>query len=85
MVLAEIFSLLLYLISLAVLHEYFGKLNFYVCKNFSFKFHISDWEFIWSYDFLWKVSVITLVSCLPLYVIKFLRKKFSPPSYSKLS
>ncbi|XP_037033899.1 probable phospholipid-transporting ATPase IIA isoform X2 [Bradysia coprophila] len=67
MVLAEIFSLLLYLISLAVLHEYF------------------DWEFIWSWDFLWKVSVITLVSCLPLYVIKFLRKKFSPPSYSKLS
>jgi len=67
MVLAEIFSLILYLISLAVLHEYF------------------DWEFIWSWDFLWKVSVITLVSCLPLYVIKFLRKKFSPPSYSKLS
>lgn len=28
MVLAEIFSLLLYLISLAVLHEYFGKLTF---------------------------------------------------------
>ncbi|XP_037913734.1 probable phospholipid-transporting ATPase IIA isoform X2 [Hermetia illucens] len=67
MVLAEIFSLMLYLISLAVLHEYF------------------DWEFIWSYDFLWKVSTITLVSCLPLYIIKFLRKKFSPPSYSKLT
>ncbi|XP_055713662.1 probable phospholipid-transporting ATPase IIA isoform X2 [Phlebotomus papatasi] len=67
MVLAEIFSLILYLISLAVLHEYF------------------DWEFIWSYDFAWKVSVITLISCLPLYIIKFLRKKFSPPSYSKLT
>ncbi|XP_036321777.1 probable phospholipid-transporting ATPase IIA isoform X2 [Rhagoletis pomonella] len=67
MVLAELFSLALYLISLAVLHEYF------------------DWEFIWSYDFLWKVSIITLVSCLPLYIIKFLRKKCSPPSYLKLS
>jgi len=67
MILAEIFSLILYLLSLAVLHEYF------------------DWEFIWSYDFLWKVSVITVVSCFPLYIIKFLRKKFSPPSYSKLS
>ncbi|EDW76123.1 uncharacterized protein Dwil_GK14835, isoform A [Drosophila willistoni] len=67
MVLAELFSLALYLISLAVLHEYF------------------DWEFIWSYDFLWKVSLITLVSCLPLYIIKFLRKKCSPPSYLKLS
>lgn len=67
MVLAELFSLALYLISLAVLHEYF------------------DWEFIWSYDFLWRVSLITLVSCFPLYVIKFLRKKCSPPSYLKLS
>ncbi|XP_011212399.2 probable phospholipid-transporting ATPase IIA isoform X1 [Bactrocera dorsalis] len=67
MVLAELFSLALYLISLAVLHEYF------------------DWEFIWSYDFLWKVSIITLVSCFPLYIIKFLRKKCSPPSYLKLS
>ncbi|XP_037959710.1 probable phospholipid-transporting ATPase IIB isoform X3 [Teleopsis dalmanni] len=67
MVLAELFSLALYLISLAVLHEYF------------------DWEFIWSEDFLWKVSIITLVSCLPLYIIKFLRKKCSPPSYLKLS
>uniref|UniRef100_A0A8W7M1T8 Phospholipid-transporting ATPase n=1 Tax=Anopheles arabiensis TaxID=7173 RepID=A0A8W7M1T8_ANOAR len=44
-----------------------------------------NWEFIWSWDFLWKVLVITLVSCLPLYILKFLRKKFSPPSYSKLS
>ncbi|XP_017858404.1 PREDICTED: probable phospholipid-transporting ATPase IIB isoform X2 [Drosophila arizonae] len=67
MVLAELFSLALYLISLAVLHDYF------------------DWEFIWSYDFLWKVSLITVVSCLPLYIIKFLRKKCSPPSYLKLS
>ncbi|XP_075149777.1 putative phospholipid-transporting ATPase IIB isoform X2 [Haematobia irritans] len=67
MVLAELFSLALYLISLFVLHEYF------------------DWEFISSYDFLWKVSIITLVSCLPLYVIKFLRKKCSPPSYLKLT
>uniref|UniRef100_A0AAG5DB84 Phospholipid-transporting ATPase n=1 Tax=Anopheles atroparvus TaxID=41427 RepID=A0AAG5DB84_ANOAO len=67
MVIAELFSLLLYIVSLAVLHEYF------------------DWEFIWSWDFLWKVLVITLVSCLPLYILKFLRKKFSPPSYSKLS
>uniref|UniRef100_A0A182RCP2 Phospholipid-transporting ATPase n=1 Tax=Anopheles funestus TaxID=62324 RepID=A0A182RCP2_ANOFN len=67
MVIAELFSLVLYIVSLAVLHEYF------------------DWEFIWSWDFLWKVLVITLVSCLPLYILKFLRKKFSPPSYSKLS
>ncbi|CAO1371240.1 unnamed protein product [Diamesa hyperborea] len=67
MVLAEVFSLLLYLISLFFFREYF------------------DWDLIWSKEFLMKVSIITLVSCLPLYVLKFLRKKFSPPSYSKLS
>lgn len=88
MVLAEIFSLILYLISLAVLHEIFGKKHFHPQAMFQFlrphRFH-TDWEFIWSWDFLWKVSLITVVSCLPLYIIKFLRKKFSPPSYSKLS
>uniref|UniRef100_A0A1B6E947 Phospholipid-transporting ATPase n=1 Tax=Clastoptera arizonana TaxID=38151 RepID=A0A1B6E947_9HEMI len=44
-----------------------------------------DAKFIKTRDYLWKVTVITLVSCLPLYILKFLRKKFSPPSYSKLS
>ncbi|KAF7402884.1 hypothetical protein HZH66_005151 [Vespula vulgaris] len=67
MILAEIFSLALYLLSLVVLKDYF------------------DAEFIKTTDFLWKVLVITLVSCMPLYILKFLRKKFSPPSYTKLS
>jgi len=44
-----------------------------------------DWDFIKSVDFVWKTLLITAVSCLPLYFIKFLRKKFSPPSYQKLS
>ncbi|KAG8224005.1 hypothetical protein J437_LFUL001082 [Ladona fulva] len=67
MVLAELLSLGLYVLSLVLLKDYF------------------DAEFIQTTDFLWKVLVITLVSCLPLYILKFLRKKFSPPSYSKLS
>uniref|UniRef100_A0A336KXN3 Phospholipid-transporting ATPase n=1 Tax=Culicoides sonorensis TaxID=179676 RepID=A0A336KXN3_CULSO len=67
MVIAEIFSLALYVISLLVLRDYF------------------DQEFIWTSQFLGKVTMITIVSCLPLYILKFLRKKFSPPSYSKLS
>uniref|UniRef100_A0A0P4VRI0 P-type ATPase C-terminal domain-containing protein n=4 Tax=Scylla TaxID=6760 RepID=A0A0P4VRI0_SCYOL len=46
--------------------------------------HYFDWEFIKSKDFFWKVLVITLVSCLPLYILKFLRRKFTPPTYSKL-
>ncbi|KAG9474676.1 hypothetical protein GDO78_004796 [Eleutherodactylus coqui] len=44
-----------------------------------------DVYFITTVSFLWKVTVITLVSCLPLYVLKYLRRKFSPPSYSKLT
>uniref|UniRef100_A0A8B9HVS2 P-type phospholipid transporter n=1 Tax=Astyanax mexicanus TaxID=7994 RepID=A0A8B9HVS2_ASTMX len=44
-----------------------------------------DLSFITTRTFLWKVCVITLVSCLPLYIIKYLKRKFSPPSYSKLS
>ncbi|MFT7811527.1 putative phospholipid-transporting ATPase IIB isoform X1 [Arapaima gigas] len=44
-----------------------------------------DLAFITTPAFLWKVSVITVVSCLPLYIIKYLKRKFSPPSYSKLS
>ncbi|KAM4623210.1 putative phospholipid-transporting ATPase IIA [Discoglossus pictus] len=44
-----------------------------------------DVYFITTLSFLWKVTVITLVSCLPLYVLKYLRRKFSPPSYSKLT
>ncbi|XP_076766872.1 putative phospholipid-transporting ATPase IIB isoform X1 [Xylocopa sonorina] len=67
MILAEIFSLALYLLSLVVLKDYF------------------DAEFIKTTDFLWKVLLITLISCMPLYILKFLRKKFSPPSYTKLS
>ncbi|XP_059477594.1 probable phospholipid-transporting ATPase IIB isoform X2 [Neocloeon triangulifer] len=67
MVLAELVSLAIYILSLILLRGYF------------------DSEFIQTPQFLWKVTVITLVTCLPLYILKFLRRKFSPPIYSKLS
>lgn len=44
-----------------------------------------DQKFLVSTEFLWKVVVITLVSCLPLYILKYLRRKYAPPSYSKLT
>ncbi|XP_022415684.1 probable phospholipid-transporting ATPase IIB isoform X2 [Delphinapterus leucas] len=44
-----------------------------------------DVPFIMTVTFVWKVSAITVVSCLPLYVLKYLKRKLSPPSYSKLS
>lgn len=48
-------------------------------------FSPTDVAFITTVTFVWKVSVITVVSCLPLYVLKYLKRKLSPPSYSKLS
>uniref|UniRef100_A0AAQ5XSY4 Phospholipid-transporting ATPase n=1 Tax=Amphiprion ocellaris TaxID=80972 RepID=A0AAQ5XSY4_AMPOC len=78
MVVAEFFSLGCYLASLAFLNEYFG------IGRVSFGAFL-DLSFITTWPFLWKVSAITLVSCLPLYIIKYLKRKFSPPSYSKLS
>lgn len=53
-----------------------------------FKLHVYfflDESFITTAPFFWKVLVITLVSCLPLYILKFLRRKFAPPNYSKLT
>ena len=46
---------------------------------------IADETFILSWVFAWKTLLITAVSCLPLYFLKFLRKKLSPPAYQKLS
>uniref|UniRef100_A0AC35TSQ4 Phospholipid-transporting ATPase n=1 Tax=Rhabditophanes sp. KR3021 TaxID=114890 RepID=A0AC35TSQ4_9BILA len=42
-----------------------------------------DGEFVKSLVFLTKTSVITALSCAPLYFIKVLRKTFAPPAYSK--
>lgn len=37
-----------------------------------------DRQFVLSWVFLTKVVSITLLSCAPLYVLKLLRRKFSP-------
>uniref|UniRef100_A0A8C9VUI4 Phospholipid-transporting ATPase n=1 Tax=Scleropages formosus TaxID=113540 RepID=A0A8C9VUI4_SCLFO len=68
---------------LMVVAEFFS-LGCYVA-SLAFLNEYFDLAFITTPAFLWKVSVITVVSCLPLYIIKYLKRKFSPPSYSKLS
>uniref|UniRef100_H3A6R4 Phospholipid-transporting ATPase n=1 Tax=Latimeria chalumnae TaxID=7897 RepID=H3A6R4_LATCH len=78
MVLAEFFSLGSYVASLAFLNAYFG-IGRVSLGSFL------DVTFITTLAFLWKVSAITVVSCLPLYILKYLKRKFSPPSYSKLT
>ncbi|KAL0482155.1 phospholipid-transporting ATPase IIB [Acrasis kona] len=44
-----------------------------------------DVPFILTFDFWWKVVVITLASCLPISIIKVAQRYINPPSYSKLS
>lgn len=44
-----------------------------------------DVEFLRSWDFLWKVLVATSVSCIPLLILKYIRRKFAPPNYTKLT
>ena len=53
-----------------------------LCNHDTF---ISDAAFLQTWDFVWRVLVITSVSCIPLYILKYLQRKFSPPSYSKLT
>lgn len=40
--------------------------------------------FILTGRFVWKVAVITAVSSLPLYIVKFIKRRYAPPSYTKL-
>lgn len=44
-----------------------------------------DAQFIQTRDFLWKVTLLTLISCLPLYILKFLHRKIAPASHYKLT
>lgn len=44
-----------------------------------------DAQFIQTKDFLWKVTLLTVVSCLPLYILKFLHRKIAPASHYKLA
>ncbi|XP_034823898.1 probable phospholipid-transporting ATPase IIB [Maniola hyperantus] len=43
-----------------------------------------DADFIRHWDFWWKVTVITLVSCLPLYIVKFMHRKWSNRQYKNI-
>ncbi len=43
-----------------------------------------DPAFIGSWDFIWRVLVVTLISCLPLYILKFIQIQFKPPIQQKL-
>ncbi|KAL4209666.1 putative aminophospholipid-translocase [Rhizopus microsporus] len=44
-----------------------------------------DMTFILTERFVWKVAVITAVSSCPLYIVKIIKRKIAPPSYTKLT
>ena len=44
-----------------------------------------DTNFMTTWGFIWKVLAITAVSCVPLYIMKLIRKKVAPSSYQKLT
>uniref|UniRef100_A0AC35FEP9 P-type ATPase C-terminal domain-containing protein n=1 Tax=Panagrolaimus sp. PS1159 TaxID=55785 RepID=A0AC35FEP9_9BILA len=46
---------------------------------------VFDRQFILSWTFLVKTLTITVISCLPLYILKLLQHRFSPSSYEKVS
>ena len=46
---------------------------------------LADKDFLRSWDFVWKVLVTTCISCIPLFILKYIKKKFAPSSYSKLT
>ncbi|CAH2267825.1 jg5762 [Pararge aegeria aegeria] len=43
-----------------------------------------DADFIRHWDFWWKVTAITLVSCFPLYIVKFMHRKWSNRQYKNI-
>lgn len=87
-VLAMLLSLACYLLSLIILKDQFGELKTKRKKTnqliFYYFLKFLDYQFIQTLQFAWKVLVITLISCLPLYVLKCIRIKFAPPNYAKL-
>ena len=101
MVVAEVISFALYAVSVIILSDdYFGKLYFKILligkgwkplfSNISrleinLVLSISDTVFMKTWYFMWRVVVITAVSCVPLYILKMIRKKVSPSSYQKLT
>jgi phospholipid-translocating ATPase len=66
MILAELLSFGIYVLSLFIFRSYF------------------DTIFLTSWDFIWRVLLITIISCLPLYILKFIQIKFNPPIQEKL-
>jgi phospholipid-translocating ATPase len=61
----------------------FSSFALYILSLVIFRSYF-DTAFLTSGDFIWRVIVITIVSCLPLYILKFIQIKCNPPIQQKL-
>jgi len=60
-----------------------SSLVFYFSSFYFLKSYF-DLNFILDIEFWWKVLIITLISCLPIYVGKFIHRKCDPPAHQKV-
>ncbi|KAI9095516.1 hypothetical protein DFS34DRAFT_643233 [Phlyctochytrium arcticum] len=86
MIYSEIITFTLYIASMWFLKSDFGKLYYlYFLTDRELTPSCVDMTFILTSKFVWKTAVITTVSSLPLYILKFAKWKWSPPNYTKLA
>ncbi|CAD6899230.1 unnamed protein product [Tilletia controversa] len=57
---------------------------FFYCISIAFLPEFFDLNFVLTTRFLWKTVVIVAVSSFPLYILREVKARLSPPSYSKL-
>ena len=78
MIWAEILTFASYFLSVPLLGDYFGTRS-----NFE-SWLIIDRSYVITWAFVWKTSVILLVSLIPPWALRTLRRKIKPPSYARL-
>jgi phospholipid-translocating ATPase len=83
MIVAEVATLLLYIVSMAFLPEYFGA-SWRSCVGGAKLTYGADLTFVLSARFAWKVAVMVAVSALPLWIFKIIKSRVAPAAYSKL-
>ncbi|CAG8474895.1 4120_t:CDS:10 [Ambispora gerdemannii] len=54
------------------------------CISMAFLPTYFDMSFILTPTFVWKVALITAVSSMPLYLVKYIKRRYAPPIYTKL-
>lgn len=85
MIIAEVVTFMVYIVSMVFLPEYFGKRISQNCKCFT-ELHVSfsDLSFVFSTRFVGKTLLIVAVSSFPLYMITAVKHRLAPASYAKL-